>query len=135
LQIKYLFISLLLLFTACSDDSISQILDKKAIESKIECMDLVVFPPHDMINKKLNQLYKFKNDCKYQLIVSYKASIVCNSNQNFDKKAMGMAKSYIRFELKQNNKLIYRYFKDLKNNLSDADVQNAFKKLKSVLLK
>jgi len=96
-------------------------------------MRLIVFPPKESIQKKLNKLYTFSNDCELRLIVSYKDSIVCNSNQNSDKKVLGMAKSYLRFELKQNNGLMYSYYKDLKDNIKDSDVEDGFNKMRGTL--
>ena len=97
-------------------------------------MRLIVFPPHDSIESKLNELYTFSGDCKLKLIVSYKDSITCNSNQNSDKKVLGMPRSYLRFELKKQGELFYSYYIDLKDNLKDSDLENGFDIMKDSLI-
>ena len=123
----------IIFFIGCSDNYISQISNKEILESKIKCMRLIVFPPKDSIENSLNELYTFSNDCELKLIVSYKDSITCNSNQNSHIKARGMAKSYLRLELKKKNELMYSYYKDLKDNLQNSDIQNAFHTMKQKL--
>ena len=92
-----------------------------------------MFPPKDSIQRTLNNLYGFNKDCELKLIVSYKDSITCNSNQNSDKKAFGMAKSYLRFELKKRNELLYSYYKDIKEDIKSDDINDAFETLKKDL--
>jgi hypothetical protein len=132
--IKFLSLSLLIpFFIGCSDNAISQVHNKKILNSKIECMRVVVFPPNSLIENKLHELYPFKNECHLELVVSYKDSIVCNSNQNSQKKVLGLAKSYLRFELKKDDELMYSYYKDLADNFTDFDVKNAFSSMKKAL--
>lgn len=116
----------MILFSGCSDDGEIFVQDKKILETKIECMRLVVFPPNKMIETTLNKLYIFKQDCDYNFIVSYKSDIICNSNQNSEKKAHGMPKSYLRLEIKKGTKLCYTYYKDLDANLKNNDIKNGF---------
>ena len=117
----------------CSDNAISQVHNKKILENKIPCLRLIVFPPHEAIEKKLNELYTFSDDCEFKLVISYKSSITCNSNQNSDKKVLGMPSSYLRFELKKQNELMYSYYKDLKDNLDSSDVVDGFDTMKDTL--
>lgn len=96
-------------------------------------MSLTVFPPDKMIEETLNSLYDFKKECDYKLIVSYKTSITCNSNQNADKKAYGLPQSYLRLEIKKDGTLQYTYYKDLQENLSSKDIQKGFETIKEDL--
>lgn len=96
-------------------------------------MSLSVFPPNKTIEDTLNSFYPFKKECEYSLVISYKTSITCNSNQNADKKAYGFPQSYLRMELKYGAYLQYTYYKDLQDNLSAKDVQNGFEKMKEEL--
>lgn len=123
---KYLSVLATLLFLGCSDGSQTFIHDKNIVDAKIECMSLMVFPPNKEIEDTLNSLYNFTPQCDYNLIVSYKTGIVCNSNQNSEKKAHGLPSSYLRMELKKGGDLKFTYYKDLKNNLDTDDVKDGF---------
>ena len=96
-------------------------------------MKLVIFPPNESIENKLKQLYPFTPNCDLDLVVSYKSSIVCNSNQNAEKKALGMAKSYLRLEVKRKNHLLYSYYIDLAENVSGEDIESGFNVMKDTL--
>lgn len=96
-------------------------------------MNLVVFPPEKTIETTLQELYTFDTTCDTDLVVSYKSSIVCNSNQNANNKALGMAKSYLRLELKQGQRLLYSYYIDLAENLENKDVVKGFKVMQNAL--
>ena len=96
-------------------------------------MNLLIFPPNQLITNTLNHLYIFDTDCDKDLVVSHKSSIVCNSNLNSEKKALGMAKSYLRLELKEGQKILYSYYIDLDENVNNEDVENSFKVMKSAI--
>ncbi len=113
-------------FIGCSDDGDVYVTDQKILTTHIECMKLVVFPPDKEIESTLQSLYNFQDNCAYEFVISYKTGIVCNSNQNFDKKISGMPSSYLRMEIKRKNKLLYTYYKDLKEKLSQNDIKNGF---------
>ena len=123
---KILLFFILLFLSGCSDDSKVYIQDEKILHTKLNCMRLVIFPPNNDIEKTLKSLYHFKDNCKYKMVVSYKNSLVCNSNQNVDKKILGMPKSYLRLEIKKQNHLYYTYYKDLKDNIKNEDVKKGF---------
>jgi len=126
-------LSLLLLLSACSEDSTVIKYDKSL--QQLPCLRLVVFPPDKLITNKLMQLYTFDEKCNYELQVSKKSAIVCNSNQNADKKALSNFPSgYIRMDIYKNHKPIYSYYKDLTCKVSQDDIESAFKRLKSDLL-
>jgi len=122
----------IIFFSACNDGEVF-VQDKEILNTKIECMRLVVFPPNDMIESTLKKLYRFKKDCNYSMIISYKSGIVCNSNQNSDKKVKGLPKSYLRMEIKKGFKLSYTYYKDLTDNLQADDIEDGFKTIESDL--
>jgi hypothetical protein len=122
-----------LFLTGCSDNSMSQVYDKKILEKEIKCMRLLVFPPDEMIEDSLNKLYDFNTECTLDFVVSYKNSITCNSNQNIDKKAYGMPSAYLRYELKQNNKLFYSYYIDLDAQISRDNIKDGFVKMQDEL--
>ncbi|MBC8238008.1 MAG: hypothetical protein H8E76_07230 [Helicobacteraceae bacterium] len=96
-------------------------------------MKLSIFPPKESIGKKLLSLYPFDKNCTQELFVSYKDSIVCNSNQNIQNKALGMAKSYLRLEFKKGDILIYSYYIDLADTITDEDIENGFNVMKNTL--
>lgn len=132
-KLKYLYILISLLILGCSDGSQTFVHDKKIVDADIECMKLTLFPPNEMIEKTLNSRYCFKQECDYNLVVSYKTSITCNSNQNADKKMYGLPQSYLRLEIKKNGYLQFTYYKDLKENLDKEDIQNGFETIKENL--
>lgn len=134
---KYLEYILLIFFSiglvGCTDNYISQVNSKSILEKEIPCMKLLVFPPDKFISNTLGELYSFDNSCNRTLLVSYKSSIVCNSNQNSQKKALGMAKSYLRLELKEGKRLLYSYYIDLDENLENEDVEDGFNVMRETL--
>jgi len=128
-----LFFLLLLLISGCSDNATVIYYDKQ--EKNPSCLHLVVFPPDPLITKTLTKLYHFTDECPYELQVSKKGGIVCNSNQNADKKALSnFPTGYIRMDLYKDHKAIYSYYKDLNDKISKDDIERAFKRLQRDLL-
>ncbi|WP_457744028.1 hypothetical protein [Sulfurimonas sp.] len=124
------FISLLLFVSGCSDDA--TITKSPSDLQDVNCMRLVLFPPNKLFTQTLTQLYNFDENCSYRLEASQKSSIVCNSNQNADKKALSNFPSgYIRLDLYKGYKSIYSYYKDLTHRVEKEDIQKAFDNLKS----
>lgn len=130
---KYIFTLLSLLFLGCDDGSQSFVYDKKILDAKIECLSLRISPPDRKMQETLNSLYTFKKECHYELVVSYKTSITCNSNQNADKKLHGLPQSYLRMEIKKDGLLAYTYYKDLQENLDSWDLKNGFESIQKEL--
>jgi len=129
-----LFCLVLVILSGCSDNATVIYYDKK--EKNPNCLHLVVFPPDPLISKTLTHLYHFQNECPYELQVSKKGGIVCNSNQNADKKALSnFPTGYIRMDLYKNHKAIYSYYKDLNNKISKDDIQSAFKRFQRDILR
>lgn len=121
-----------LLMLGCSDNAVVNYYDKSA---KVECMRLVVFPSDSFLQDNVEKLYHFTHECEYSLQVSKKGGIVCNSNQNADKKALSNFPSgYIRFDLYKGTKPIYSYFRDLTSPLSKEDIKKGFSCLSEDLL-
>jgi hypothetical protein len=98
-------------------------------------MRLVVFPPDEEVQKSLEKLYTFDDSCPIRLEVNLKRGIVCNSNQNSNKKALSnFPTSYLRMQISKNRQLFYSYYIDLKDSVSGEDVQRAFKRIKKDLI-
>ncbi len=125
----------LLVFLGCEDRSISTLYDKTYQHKTIPCLKLSIFPKDAKMQKTLNKLYPFKQKCEYLLLVSYKANIVCNSNQNAARKTLtNFPNSYLRMEINRNmNDLIYSYYIDLNNKVSKEDIEKGFKNIKQNL--
>ena len=131
MRIFYVVISLFLL-AGCSDNAS---ITKSSKDLKdVDCMRLVVFPPNKFLTTTMQSLYKFDENCSYKLEVSQKSGIVCNSNQNADKKILANFPSgYIRLDLSKGSKNIFSYYKDLTNRATKEDVTKAFDSLKNEL--
>lgn len=125
----------ILFFQGCSDNATVNIFDEKIAQSKIECMRLVVFPPDEEVQKTLNGLYSFDDSCSIKLEVSLKSGIVCNSNQNSDKKALSnFPTSYLRMQISKSGKLFYSYYIDLTHGVTQRDAKIAFERVKKDLI-
>ena len=133
LHMRSLFLSAFLVFlSACSDNATVTYYNKG---EKLSCLRAVIFPPDKMISTTIEGFYSFKEDCPYRLEVGKKSGIVCNSNQNADKKALSNFPSgFIRMDVYKDNKPIYSYYKDLDRDVTKEDVKRAFKRLKSDIL-
>lgn len=131
---KVLIILSILIFTSCSDNATVNIFDKKITQTKIKCLKLVVFPPNEMIESTLEKLYDFDENCSVRLDISSKSSIVCNSNQNSQKKALSnFPTSYLKMQI-MNPNLAYSYYEDLNHDITQDDINRAFSKIDDDLL-
>ena len=133
LTLKSLFITnILLLLTACSDNA--TIKESKEDLKDVNCMRLVVFPPDKFLSETVQKLYDFDDNCSYRLSISQKSGIVCNSNQNADKKILANFPSgYIRLDLIKASKTIFSYYRDLTDKADEEDVQKAFERLQEAI--
>jgi len=112
--------------SACSDNASVVVFDKNITQTKISCMQLRVWPPDEAIEKYLQTRYSFDVNCLYQLEVSTKNGITCNSNQNIQTKALGaFPTSYIKMEILKGKNVVYSYYKDLQGDVELSDVQRA----------
>jgi len=128
MKIVSLLITLILFFTACSDDA--TIIKHEKSLTQLPCIHLVVFPPDKLISQTLQELYTFDDNCKYKLEVSRKSQIVCNSNQNAPQKALSnFPNSYLRLDLYKEQHLLYSYYKDLTREVTSQDIETAFQRL------
>ena len=119
----------MIFFYGCSDDASVNIFDKNIAQEKIACIKLMVFPPNEMIENTLNNLYEFDSTCRVKLDVSFKSGITCNSSHNSDKKALSdFPSSYLKMQIMKPN-LAYSYYIDLTHDVEAKDVQNAFKRI------
>jgi len=132
--IYFLSLSFLLLISACSDNATVIQYDKSL--QQLSCLRLVIFPPDKLISHTLTDLYDFDNNCSYELQVSRKSGITCNSNQNADKKALSnFPTGYIRMDIYKNHKPLYSYYKDVNCKVSKEIIKDAFQQLKRDMLK
>ena len=116
------------LFTACSDNA--TITESKKDLKDVKCMRLVVFPANKFLSQTMHELYNFDENCSYKLSISQKSGIVCNSNQNADKKILANFPSgYIRLDLSKDYKTIFSYYRDLTHRVNKEDVRKAFESL------
>lgn len=124
---------MLLFLSACSDNATVVKYDETL--KPLKCLRLVVFPPDAVIEESISKLYEFDDSCEYRLEVSKRGSIVCNSNQNADKKALSSCPSgYIRMDVYRAQKPVYSYYKDLSSVVSEKDVTLAFERLREDIL-
>ena len=132
-RILILLTILALFFISCSDNATIFKYDKNL--QSIKCLKLSPFLADELIRTTLLKLYKFDSRCEYELSVSRKNSIVCNSNQNSDKKALStFPSSFIRLDIYKSSQLIYSYYKDLTSKATKSDIEDGFLKLQSDML-
>ena len=123
----------LFVLVGCSDNA--TVTQYKTDSTPLKCMRLVVFPPDKLLSQTLNNLYDFQDKCLYELQASRKSGIVCNSNQNADKKALSNFPSgFIRLDVYKRREPIYSYYKDLTCEATQKDIQKAFSRLREDLL-
>ena len=124
----FLFLLLIFLLTGCSDNA--TITKSQKDLKNVNCMRLVVFPPNKFLNETMHELYNFDDNCSYKLSISQKSGIVCNSNQNADKKILANFPSgYIRLDLYKGYKNIFSYYRDITHKTTKEDVKKAFASL------
>ena len=125
----------MLSLSGCGENAIVNIYDKTIFQEKTTCLRLLVFPPDQEIEQTLRSLYSFDRNCTFNLEVSTKSGIVCNSNQNSDKKALSnFSTGYLRMQITQNAKPLYDYYIDLTAEVKKSDVKNAFRRLEKDLV-
>ncbi len=128
-KISLLTLLLLTAFSGCSDDTTITKSEKDL--HNVKCMRLVIFPPNKFLETTMNRLYNFDENCSYKLEVSQKSGIVCNSNQNADRKALSNFPSgFVRLDLYKGYKNIYSYYRDLTHKTTKEDLKKAFERLK-----
>lgn len=98
-------------------------------------MKLVIFPPDNILKEQLLKLYNFDNNCSFKFEVSQKSGIICNSNQNADKKALSKFPSaYLKMVLYKDGGLVYSYYIDLNKDVEVENVKDGFGRIKKDLL-
>ena len=132
-MMRFIFVPIMLfLLTACSDNA--SIKQSKEDLKNVNCMRLVIFPPDKFLSETVEKLYNFDKNCSYTLSISKKSGIVCNSNQNADKKILANFPSgYIRLDLTNGSKSIFSYYKDLTHSANEDDIKKAFSKLQETI--
>ena len=123
----------LLFLIGCSDNA--TVVEYTKDPTPLKCLRLVVFPPDKLLSETLTKLYDFQEKCPYELQASRKSGIVCNSNQNADKKALSNFPSgFIRLDVYKTKQPIYSYYKDLTCEATQKDIKTAFQRLSEDLL-
>ena len=135
MKLKFIGLFFVLLFlNACSDNAIVNIYDKNILKEKIPCMNLVIFPPNSKTQNVLEKLYGFEVNCSYDLRVSQKSGITCNSTHNTDKKILNsFPSSYLNLSLYKKGSLAYSYYIDLEESVSEEDIKKGFSKIREDL--
>ena len=129
----FTFCSLLFLLS-CSDDASITLYKKNLPKESISCLELIIFPPNEKIQDTLEKLYDFDKNCNTKMEVSTKSGIICNSNQNYQIKAVGsFPTSYLKMQVNNGSKIIYSYYIDLLNEVTQEDVTTAFSRLRDDL--
>ena len=125
---------LALLCTGCDDRTYVNIYDKNITHTRIECLDFVVLPPDEKMEKFILSLYPFKKNCPYRLDISYKSRIHCNAAQNAARGAVGnFPSAYLRMELRRGMKLLYSYYIDLTRPAEKSDIKKGFERIRKDL--
>jgi len=133
-MMRYILILFSILFTACSDNSIVTIYDKNILKDNSKCIELIIFPANKTIEETLKKQYNFQDNCTLKFEVFTKGRIHCNSNQNSQTKAMGkMPSAYLRMEITKENKTLYTYYIDIKDEILPLHVENGFARMKKDL--
>ena len=123
---------ILIFLSGCSDNAMTKLYDKNF--SNPSCLKLVVFPPDEMIESSMNELYSFNKECEYKLQVSKKAGITCNSTHNIGEKTTSQFPSgYLKMDVTKGAKTVYSYYIDLTHAPTKSDVKSAFVRVKKDL--
>lgn len=124
----------LLFLSSCSNNATVTLFERNLPKDKITCINLVVFPPNEIIQRTFEKLYDFDENCTIRMEVSTKSGITCNSNHNYQTKAVGsFPSSYLKIQMNVGSKIVYSYYIDLKNALTSEDVKQAFFRMKDDL--
>ena len=119
----------LFFFTACEhDDAFINKYDKTL--TKIECLSFRASLLDRELSDAIERLYPFNKGCAYRLEASQKSGIVCNSNQNIQKKVLSnFPSTYLRLDVYRESQIVYSYYKDLSTKPSQEDIKKAFLRL------
>jgi len=124
---RFFYLFSLVFLLGCSDNTMTKVYEQNLPKNEIPCLNLVIFPPNEAVEKSFEKLYDFDEACRFKLLVEVKGGITCNSNENIQKKAMGsFPSSYINMQLSQNSQKIYSYYRDLKDEVGDEEIEDTF---------
>ena len=128
---KTILLVLLLFLTACQEKAKPLVSKNSTLERPLLCLQLSTLDKKDKLVAYLNGLYRFEKSCDYQLALTYKQDIVCNSSYNVGLKTTGkFPKSFVKLEVRQGLKVVYSYYVDLYSNADEEDVEEGFERLK-----
>jgi hypothetical protein len=119
-----------LILSGCDDGSIVTVYDKSIKNTPIECLRVSIMPPDKQIQRTIQSLYTFKDNCNYSLNITYKSSIVCNSPYNAAQKNLSaFPNSYLNMEIRKGMSLEYSYYIDLQHKPNSDDIQKGWHKI------
>ncbi len=124
-----------LLLVSCTEKPKATVHVDKNLALPISCMKLNTIGVEKPFVKTLRSLYTFDESCPFNLTISYKKDIVCNSNYNSLAKSTGkFPRSFLKFELRNGLEVRYSYYIDLLDNVESEDVRAGFNRLKHDIL-
>ncbi len=124
----------LLLFTSCNDPFQARVTIYDKNITKIPCL---AYNPtiNSPLHNALKKMYHFDKNCPFRLHLGYKNNIVCKSTFNVPSKVnSAFPRAYIRLDVQKGFKMIYTYYKDLKDEATYDDLKAAFERLKKDIL-
>jgi len=124
---KYLLLLLTLFFLGCNQNATINHYNKET--THIPCLQLST---NDLVlQMQLSSLYHFTQECPYELQAAQKSGIVCNSNQNADKKALtNFPHGFFRLDLYGKKEgLIWSYYLDVDKEITQEMVKEGFEQL------
>ena len=125
---------MLLLLTACDEKPIVTVYKKEIVTAPPTCLKLQVQSSNKQIINILEEMYDFNSSCSYRLDVNYKEGIHCNSTNNACSSALGnFPHSYLNMEIRKGFSLYYSYYIDLKEEVSDSDLEKGMERIKDDL--
>ncbi len=128
-------IIILLFLVSCTEKPKATVHVGENLVLPISCMKLNTIGVEKPFVKILRSLYTFDESCPYNLTISYKKDIVCNSSYNSLAKSTGkFPKSFLKFELRNGFDMTYSYYIDLFDNVESVDIEAGFNRLKHDIL-
>lgn len=124
----------LLFLSACSESATTTIYKQNFPKEPLRSMKLLLSPANAEMQATLERLYSFNQDSNFTLEVSSKSDIVCNSNHNYQTKALGeFPTSYLKMQVNYRGRILYGYYIDLQESPNAEDIRRAFSTLEEDL--
>jgi len=130
-----LFLITLLLLTACEEKRKPVISIDTNVQLPLSCLKLSPLESEESFEATLKKRYTFKANCPYQLTLSYKKDIVCNSGYNASGQSLGkFPRSFLKLEVRKGLRVEYSYYIDLLDNVNSDDIEEGFARLRKDIL-